>query len=170
MSKNLITNKSIDFLTNSLAKQANISSKTRPNSQRQVLILKGLNLSFNNLSSKALKYDMIKKKDREKWSQMLKLRKNKNEFSDIENELCIKYCSMKRFFSLMYNQIFIENIDFSSNEGLEESLIKYIDVKFGKYDILNDPLFLIEKIEGQNTNNLAHILNQSNNSGTNRLE
>jgi hypothetical protein len=61
---------------------------------------------------------------------MVKINRRKNmkrkEYEEMEFELEIKYDPVKRFFSFFYTQIYLENLDLSANEGLEESLAQFV--------------------------------------------
>ena len=50
----------------------------------------------------------------------------RKEYEEMEFELEIKYDPVKRFFSFFYTQIYLENLDLSANEGLEESLAQFV--------------------------------------------
>ena len=108
-------------------------------------------MSHNRLTSVALSDSNIKKKDVGKW-ELVKINKRKNlkekEYDDMELELNIKYDPIKRFFSFMYTQIFVESLDFSGNEGLEESLAQFIIEQLPKFDMANDPKFKIDPVSG----------------------
>lgn len=47
--------------------------------------------------------------------------KDKKKLEKLYRELQIKLCPLKRFVSLFYSQIFIESLNLSFNEGIEES-------------------------------------------------
>lgn len=48
-------------------------------------------------------------------------------------------CELKRFFSLINYQIFIENIDLSYNKELGEDLAHFIYKYLSQYEVMKDP-------------------------------
>ena len=139
LAKNNITNKSIAYIVNTVLKVDPKKLREDEPIAKRKLVFDTLNLSGN-----CLKSDPACSSKRiilgEAVSQQAKIAHSRFRFAR-EPLGCI----MKRFASLLYEQIFIETLDLSHNEDLGEDFGSFLEKYMKELDPTNSTLFQLPK-------------------------
>ena len=172
VSNNLLTNESIIYITEQvlhvgtpearLALQATnrLDEIVNPHHLR-ILRLKELNLSKNNLKSIEPSMKELEQEERNKPRRLPDGKKQDNgnkdghrAYKDLSYDqrsklLLERYqnvsCPMKTFISILYKQLFVENLDLSGNEQLSQYFAQYVFSYLAKQDISNMAVFRFDE-------------------------
>ena len=148
-SKNKLTNQSISYITEVFLNfkpdpADEVKGKAKEQNRFEVndktkLRLKGLNLSGNFLRSRStINFDEIRDITHNSFEKECVHNEGPNAFQTHFDPKLLE-CEMKRFFSLINYQIFIENLDLSYNKELGEDLAHFIYKYLSQYEVMKDP-------------------------------